>query len=210
VLAGVALLLTSVAVPTASAAGKKAGIAKARAAGIAVDPAVTRIMARAPHGTCLNNPALAKCPAIKAVVLSNTEEMPDGSLAYGPSLGAANATAAKLGPVARAAQVPQCFLKADYPYYSGGWAWGQGVNTCTAAASSQALYVWLKRTTDGVWVQLDVRYAEKAGGGTIRRTAGYNCGHSNQRHYKTQSDGYSVVGGTMWAATQSKTEWLTC
>jgi hypothetical protein len=211
---GVALFV-AVTAPTAvpAVSGKRAGIAKARDGGVQIDPDAAVLMARAPQGSCANDPTQDKCPPIRAVVRSDTVDMPDGSVAYGPGVTATTAAAssASTAPVARAAQVPQCFLRANYPYYSAGWAWGEGVNTCTAAAEEQLLYVWLKRTNaDSVWVQLDVRSAEKLGGGTIRRTAGYNCGHSNQRHYMTQSDGYSVVGGTMYAATAQRREWLTC
>jgi hypothetical protein len=70
--------------------------------------------------------------------------------------------------------------------------------------------VSLERTTDGVWRTLDTRSASGPGGPTLRRTAGYNCYHLNQRHYRTTATGYAVLQGVWYSAMQRKDDYLTC
>jgi hypothetical protein len=44
------------------------GLARAKAAGISVSPEAARIMARAPNGTCMADPAARKCPRVRRIV----------------------------------------------------------------------------------------------------------------------------------------------
>lgn len=54
---------------------ERAGIAHAKEAGMYVDPAVEEMMARAPIGSCANDPTLAKCPSAHAIVLVEPAEV---------------------------------------------------------------------------------------------------------------------------------------
>jgi hypothetical protein len=57
-----------IAAPASSSPSASSGLARARAAGISVSPQAARIMARAPKGTCMADPAAAKCPKVKRIV----------------------------------------------------------------------------------------------------------------------------------------------
>jgi hypothetical protein len=197
----------------ASRVDARAGIARAHLAGINIDPEAEALMAQAPAGTCLNDPTQPKCPVINEVIRAATVERPDGSLAYALAATPAersSATVAADGAEAQAAALPQCFVRAGYPYYAAGSAWGDGAHQCTAAVSSQELFVSLERTTNGVWRLMDSRYASGPGGITIRRTARYDCGHANERHYRTTSTGYAILQGKLYTAMQRKDDYITC
>jgi len=58
----------AIAGPASSSPSATSGLARARAAGISVSPEAARIMARAPKGTCMADPATAKCPKVKRIV----------------------------------------------------------------------------------------------------------------------------------------------
>jgi hypothetical protein len=62
----------------------RAGIEKAKAAGIKIDPAAEELMARAPIGTCANDPTLAKCPPAHAVVFTGSTSYADDSTPVAP------------------------------------------------------------------------------------------------------------------------------
>jgi hypothetical protein len=94
-----------------------AGIAKAKAAGVQIDPAVEEAMARAPVGSCPNDPTQPNCPHATRVLESPTVELADGALAFAPGP-AATATTAR-----DAAQWPwQCQLRLSdaSPYKAAG------------------------------------------------------------------------------------------
>lgn len=201
-----------VGVSSAGAAGNQ-GVSNARNAGIKVDTAAARLMEQAPVGTCFNDPTQSKCPkGITKVVASDVVEGPDGSVGYAMLDEPAKAapTKARASQDATISVVPQCFVRGGYPYYASGWMWGEGSQDCSLAVTDQELYVSLERTTDGIWRQLDYRWTQRYGGGTIRRTAGYDCGHSNQRHYRTVAQGYAVLKGVWYGAQNIHSDYKTC
>lgn len=119
----VCALLTSAVLFAASAASAAGldGPAKARAAGIAVDPGAERLMQEAPAGSCFNDPTRATCPpASRVAATSPSVAQGDGSTGYAfaaPAPGAALANAAAAG-------VPQCFVKSDPPFFAAGTGGG--------------------------------------------------------------------------------------
>jgi hypothetical protein len=189
----------------------------------------------APAGSCLNDPTLAQCPAATRIVgvpanqSGGVRPAATASPTRTDSSAGADATTSDYGDAGTTdttdttgttntdgdtayAAMFQCGVRAGYPYYSVGEAWGNGANQCTTAASWQELYVSLERwrPSTSSSVLLDTAANSGPGGTTIRATARYNCSHTNYRTYRTTSEGYSVVQGVWYAAIQRRKKDLTC
>jgi hypothetical protein len=203
-------LLTS-AVMLAAPAAFAAGLddpAKARAAGIAVDPGAERLMQEAPTGSCFNDPTQATCPRASRVAAATPGvAQGDGSIGFAlvaPAPGPALANAAAAG-------VPQCFVKSDRPFFAAGLAQGNGAQTCTAAVTRQELYVTLYDYVSTGRRQLDTRASSGGGGTTLRGSPKFDCYHPvNARQYQTLAEGYALLQGVWYAASQTDYETFTC
>lgn len=188
------------AVSASAQAPQPAGVAKAKMAGIIVDPDAEAAMAAAPLGSCYNDPTQRKCPKA-ARVAAPTAGSAGGDLTYAPLPGPGSAALATTS----AAAVDQCYVKADPPYFAAGYAQGNGANTCTNAVSRQELYVTLYDYISSGRRQLDTRASAKNGGGTLTGQPTFNCDHPvSTRQYEVQSEGYALLQGTWYAATQNK------
>lgn len=122
------------AVPRASAAddpegAKRAGIEKAKNAGVMIDPNAEAAMAFAPIGTCANDPAQEKCPPAKAVVHVESD-----ALGY--------YTLTSPGATARTASMraPSCRFVHSAIYLTAGYLQGDATNECYHAIRRQELY----------------------------------------------------------------------
>ena len=82
---------------------------------------------------------------------------------------------------------------------------------CTIYASHQELYVTLYDYISTGRRALATRTASGVGGQTIRASPKFHCNHAvNPRQYETEADGYSIVGGVWYAASQRDFATFTC
>jgi hypothetical protein len=168
---GLAFLASSVAF--GAPPDQRAGIERARAAGIFIDAKAEQLMANAPIGSCFNDPTQPKCPPARAMSgEQGTDRGPDGGVAYAPS-GDADATSAttsrRTGATANAAAyTPQCFLYASVPDYFVAAVHGDGTNICTSAVTKHELYVNLDKYYSTKWYQMDIGFNTGGPGTTIK------------------------------------------
>lgn len=194
----IALLSAAVITVPAVATAGFSGAEKARTAGIAVDPGAEKAMEEAPVGSCFNDPTQAKRPKVRRVAATVTSDSSEGftGYAFGDSSAASSADVS-------AAAIPQCFVKSDPPFFAAGLAQGNGAQNCSAAVSYQELYVSLYDYISTGRRNLDTRVATGSGGRTLRGSPKFNCNHAvSSRKYQTEADGYAVLQGVWYAATQ--------
>ena len=174
------------------------GIANARAAGIKVDPAEA-LMARAPIGTCPNDPTLPGCPRVRAVRFIGR------STTFG-SFGTI------VRPTAFAAAVPQCFIRvsAQSPYKAAGRAQMDAADMCTAAVSEQEMYAVLSMHNRRRWIYMASRYKDCTPGSTCRLHVTYRCGGTTLRAWRAHADGWANLRGTWYAGSQTRYHNLRC
>ena len=135
-----------------------------------------------------------------------------GSAPKAPATADAPASS-KPRPRAHAAYFPQCWVRAQPPVHSGGWMWGPGQAYCTNLVYEFELYVSLRRTEphgSGNWRILDTRWAHKYGGGSLSRQAGYDCGHTATRHYRTLAQSYAVYNGNWYGGQHQDDTYRNC
>jgi hypothetical protein len=186
----------------------RAGIEKAKAAGIKIDPAAEELMARAPSGTCANDPTLPKCPPAHAVVFTgSTSYADDGTpVALSPS------TTHRRPPVAHAA-IDQCRVRVTdrSPYKAVGMAQMDAQNYCSAAVTTHELYGVLRKYYNGQWYAMASRYK---GGGipgkTLYVSVRYDCTATPVRAWVARADAYALLRGVWYAGTQSRYNNLAC
>lgn len=210
---------------------ERQGINNARAEGIKVDPAVEDAMARAPIGSCPNDPSQDKCPPVTAVKSSPVgpgEFFAEGTAktarkylrkrakrqhAHAHEHGHEHSHDAAGKPKARAAHAgTHCWLSVQYPYYSVQQAHANGSVYCVNHVSSVELYMQLKKYYNGNWVLLDTDYKGPAPGsaGTLRGYASFDCRNVVNRTYAAVGDAYSVLNGTMYGATLTRKDDFAC
>jgi len=188
--------------------GGSAGVERARAAGVRISPDAAAAMARAPAGTCMNEPTLAKCSGVKEVVAGGFQSVPES--AFNPPEPLARST-----PRARAAQSLSCFITARRPEMlnvSGNYrARGQGDSFCTSGVVVQELYVDLERYQGG-WGNIANDAARANDGRQITAIARYDCYHFDAYNYRTQALGYAEDGsGRGFTGSRiSETQYYTC
>ena len=190
------------AAPALAAQDARQGIDHARAAGIAVDPAAEPLMAEAPVQTCPNDPTLPQCPPAHAVIAS------DGS-PYAPL---ASATTARTNTLA-GLLLDQCRLRVTVqsPYRAAGHAQMDAQNVCSAAVTTHELYGVLRMFKKGAWYAMASRYK---GGGlpgkmlTVHVT--YKCHRKRLHAWQAHADGYALMQGVWYAASQSRYNNLHC
>jgi hypothetical protein len=207
----VSLAVVSSAMAQHTATHKRAtrGIARAARAGILIDPSAKAIMAAAPVGSCLNDPAQSKCGNVNAVVNDGQLEA-DGSTGYS-SLATLPATVALYRPVhhratAHAAAVDQCHVRATSLVKSTGSARAYGQNTCTDAVTWQQLFVNLREfwKSDSSWHQMDTGASPvKYGGGSVNTNASMPCRSAGVRAWQDQASGYDEMQGVLYAGQNS-------
>lgn len=207
-----ALLLSAVAAPAASGQDnipvERRGIAKAKAAGIEIDSkAVEGAMARAPVGSCPNDPTQPKCPKAEAMAEG------EGSV-WGPDVTAARTAQAGKGKAwARAAQWPwycQLYWNSDNPYKAAGWAQMNASTTCTSAIEYHELYGSLHKRYNGEWYQMSYHALGAPGGVTIRVRAYYDCTASVSRYWRANADAWALYAGAWHYKGRDGFNWLAC
>ena len=185
------------------------GISNAREDGIYVDPAVEPLMARAPVGSCANDPTRPKCPPATAVMLSG-----DGT--YGPL---ATPPTQPVGLAAkrvraRAAQIPACRVRvnATSPYKYQGMAQMDGQNYCEAPVTHHELYGALYKWYNNVRHLMNSRLnASGVPGSTINIKVRYDCTSvSVWRTWEAEAVGYSWAYGTIWAGFNFRRDPMYC
>jgi hypothetical protein len=180
------------------------GIRNARAAGIRVDPAVEDMMARAPIGSCANDPSQDTCPPARAIVYAGEREPDaDGWSSYGDGDTAATALTAA---------IPQCAIRVSdaSPYKAAGFAQMNAANQCFATVTSHELYGSLWKFYSGKWFHMDTDSARGVGGTTIRVHARYDCTATPLRAWRARGEGYALLRGTWYAETQERYKNLRC
>lgn len=186
----------------------RAGIEKAKATGIAVDPTVEAAMARAPVGSCPNDPTQPRCPKATRVVESPTLELADGSIAFAPG------PAATATRKARAAQWPwQCQLRLSdaSPYKAAGYAQMNTSATCSTAVSAFELYGFLRKYYNGQWYNMASAGRRAAGGQAIHLHVAYNCTREDiTRTWQAYAEGWALLNGGWHHASKARNHSLRC
>jgi hypothetical protein len=181
-----------------------AGVDHAKAAGILIDPGAADAMVAAPVGSCYNDPTQAKCPP------ANRVASPAESLTQGPYAAAAQ-VAAKRDRISAHAAIDQCAINVNAPYFAAGLAQTDGKNQCYSPVTSQELYVYLYDYISTGKRLLDTRSATGPGGTTIRASPKFDCSHPvSSRKYESHAEGYALLQGVWYAASQTKTNTMTC
>lgn len=197
VIAAIIAAALLVAVP-AQAQDRRAGIERAKAQGMDIDPRAERYMAQAPVGSCANDPTQAKCPRAERVVFT----------------GAAAATSIKAR--ARGAQAEACRLRTNYPspYKYQGQAWMKGEQFCIAYPPVVyhelygALYKWYNAKRYLMASRLSTGGSP---GNWLFVTVRYDCTtHAVWRTWEAESVGYSWAYGTIWAGTNFRRDPMYC
>jgi hypothetical protein len=180
----------------AHARDRRQGIANARAAGIAVDPRAAPLMTEAPAGTCANDPTLPTCPRVHAV-------------SYLPALGAPTFLAAAPGTTLARAAIFQCFLHVSErsPYKAVGMAQMDAQNRCSAAVTKHQLYGVLRSFKRRAWWAMAGHFnGNGKPGKTIRVAVRYKCRSRHLRAWEAHADGWSLLKGVWYAASQQRYE----
>ena len=205
-----ALFAALILVAPVQAHDPRQGIHNARAAGITVDPAAEPLMARAPRGSCANDPTLPHCPFAHAVVFT-------GSGAYGddrPSGTGTVSTGTRLTrpPMAQAA-IDQCRVRVTErsPYRAVGMAQMDAQNYCSPAVTTHELYGVLRKFHRGQWYAMASRYRGRGlPGTTIHVSVRYRCTGARLRAWEARADAYALLRGVWYAGTQSRYRNLRC
>jgi hypothetical protein len=190
----VALVAVFVVVAPAQARHDRSGIEKARVAGIRIGRGAGHIMARAPRGSCANDPTRFTCPPIRAVRVARTHKR-----------------------LARAAQIDQCAVRLgatpESPYKAAGMAQADGHNQCYASVTWHQLFTSLFKfkTSNEKWTQMAVKSAGPSPGGTtIHASARYDCESGALRAWHPRAEGYAMLEGTLYIAVQNRYNNLNC
>jgi hypothetical protein len=165
-------------------------------------------MEEAPAGSCFNDPTQPTCPpASRVAATAPSAAQGYASTAYALAAPAPGAALANAG----AAAVPQCFVKSDPPFFAAGLAQGNGAQTCTSAVTRQELYVTLYDYISTGRRQLDTRASSGGGGTTLRGSPKFDCYHPvNARQYQTLAEGYALLQGVWYAASQTDYATFAC
>jgi hypothetical protein len=195
------------AAPT-QARDSRQGIDNARAAGMSVDPRAEVLMARAPIGTCANDPTLPKCPPAHAVVFTGSTSYGDDGTSVAPS----TTTPHRRPPVALAA-IDQCRVRVtdQSPYKAVGMAQMDAQNYCSTAVTTHELYGVLRKHYNGQCYAMASRY--KSGGlpgRTLYLSVRYDCTATPLRAWEARADAYALLRGVWYAGTQSRYDNLHC
>jgi hypothetical protein len=164
----------------------KRGIARAKAAGIRIDPAAEPIMEAAPAGSCLNDPTQGQCDPPERIVATDSE---------------ANAL------------ISFCWVYATSLVKSTGNARAYGKFSCTGVADVMELYVTLwMRWKDGVLHQECVGAHPPAGPGpgSIYANCAAPCRDDATRYFHEEAEGYAEAYGDWYAAYAERNANLPC
>jgi hypothetical protein len=180
----------------------RSGIERARAAGIYVDPRAEDAMARAPIGSCPNDPTRPGCGATTRVVHVDVDPVTGQYLEPGRR---STMTARQARAAYEAAAAPLCFFRHNYnsPWKAAGYAQGSAAHECwDPTVTRQELYGTLYKLYSGRWYQMasDSHGANESG--VIRVHARYNCTANVKRSWNFGSNAYTKAAGT-WYVTGS-------
>jgi hypothetical protein len=167
---------------------------------IALDPRAAPLMAEAPAGTCANDPTLPTCPSAYAVV-------------YLPAMGAPTFLAAEPGTTLARAAIFQCFVHVSErsPDKAVGMAQMDVQNRCSAAVTKHQLYGVLRSFKRRAWWAMAGRFnGDGKPGATIRVAVRYKCRSRHLRAWEVHADGWSLLKGVWYAASQQRYENLKC
>jgi hypothetical protein len=189
----------------------RAGIERAKAAGMRVDPAAEELMAQAPPGSCANDPTQATCPKAEAIVRAPIPARlvtPAELTAVSARAGAAKTTAK-----ARAAQMPadRCSMFATAPFKEGGVMKGDGGAQCWGGdIQRMEFYGSLHKQYNGAWYQMDVDADAINGPGTAWAHPRYTCANSAYRYWFHRIELYVLWMNTWYADTFRAWAWKYC
>jgi hypothetical protein len=201
-----AILITGATMAQAQAdtADPRQGIANSRAAGIQVDPAVEDMMARAPIGSCANDPSRAECPPARAIVYAGDGTEEDGWTSYGDP-----------ADLARTSTLfPQCAIKVsdnpNSPYKAAGKAQMNAANQCYATVTRHELYGSLWKYYKSRWYHMNTTSTAGLGATTIRVHTTYRCTATPLRAWRARGEGYALLAGVWYVEAQEKYNNLSC
>lgn len=191
--------------------GGRAGIDKAKTAGIAIDPAVEAMMARAPEGSCPNDPTQAKCGKLKAVVYApeffGVENPPTTSAS-------ASKVSRKIKRLrAHASYITQCIVNVSdqSPYKAAGYAQVDAKQYCSAAVTVHYLYALALKWYNGQYVQMKtVASDSRPGNSWAYASARYYCTATVSRYWQGRADGYASLKGVLYGGSFAHYRYLNC
>jgi hypothetical protein len=195
----------------------RAGIEKAKAAGMQIDPAAEELMAQAPPGSCANDPTQETCPPADRFVRVDRvpERMTSSEFAGWANAARAGATKSRVvkNPRARAAQMPweRCSWYGTDPYKEGGVMKGDAGAQCWGGdILRMELYSVLQKQYEGTWYGMDTDLDAVNGPGTTIANARYTCVNTAYRYWRHQIELYVNHFGTWYAASHRFYRWRYC
>jgi hypothetical protein len=197
----------------APAVDRGAGIERARKAGITIDPAIVSLMERAPAGSCQNDPTLAGCPRVKEMIYAPRY--------FGLSTDDPTANASQRGKRLRARaprarmSIDQCAIHVtdQSPYKAAGQAQGDYRSYCSTAVSQNDVYIALYKydLNQQSWRLIHSRWIGNVSRGVTHYYHLANgCASNTTRAWRAQIDGYAVLNGVWYGATQKRDKNLNC
>lgn len=191
------LLALAVSAPAQGAQDAKDGIKHAKQAGMYVDPDVEPLMARAPIGSCANDPTLPDCPKAKA-------------FKYDPLFYSVIPERTAMA----AGFLDQCVIKVNAPpYKAAGYAQGDTQNYCSTKVSRNDVYLEIKKYDLGyqTWRLMNDRYYAWLPTGKFNYLSiRMPCASTATREWGVRITGYSILNGVWFAGTTSKNANLPC
>ena len=151
------------------------------------------MMARAPIGSCANDPSQAKCPPARAIVYAGDGAEAEGWTSYGDAADAARTSSL----------FPQCAIKVsdnpDSPYKASGRAQMNAANQCYATVTRHELYGSLWKYYKSRWYHMNTTSTAGLGATTIRVHTTYRCTATPLRAWRARGEGYALLAGVFWA-----------
>jgi hypothetical protein len=190
----------------------RAGIERAKAAGIFVDPLMEPLMAEAPIGSCINDPTQPKCPRTTAVVYApeffNIPESQQPPIAATAARGKASKRAARIRARAAAeAVVFNCYLKVNFtsPYLAAGYEQMDAQHYCLDTISDLDIYLVLYKYYNYQWNNMAYRWFYPTNvnaywNGSLR----YACVSSVTRNWLAKASSYVIYKGVYYAAVSQR------
>ena len=174
-----------------------AGVEKARDAGITIDAATAAAMARAPVGSCPNDPTQVRCPEFHKITTGGSVWAPDDGEIVVTETGKTRLRQSR-GVRGRLAQLPamcQMYWNSDNPYKAAGYAQMNVSAYCGPAASALEVYGSLHKRYQMTWYQMAMRARRGAGGETVRIHTTYDCTDNPRRYWRANGEGWALVAG---------------
>lgn len=182
-------------------AGGPAGVQEARDQGIEIPPGLAERMAKAPAGSCANDPVQPTCPPITEV-------------APAPGFNDETAKASRTRSTASAAQLTAAgctgYIGSGSPWRAAGYAQMNSRTFCTRVSRLEVFNKLLKRY-NGDWTTMSTEFSNPADPNKwTYYNVKYRCGSSPHRYWHARLEVYFWLSGKLFFGDGDRYDWLDC